>query len=96
MANIPEDKKMDHYAERSLYCIESRLDFPVQERPAFRRLRGVFAALYRAAADRSRRARERKHMMTDHQLRDIGFRRIGTGQVMHIVPIDETAASLRR
>jgi uncharacterized protein YjiS (DUF1127 family) len=52
--------------------------------------------LYRAAADRSRRARERKHLMTDHQLRDIGFRRIGTGRVMHLVPIDETAASLRR
>ncbi|MDR6289961.1 hypothetical protein E9232_002482 [Inquilinus ginsengisoli] len=34
--------------------------------------------------------------MTDHQLRDIGFRRIGTGRVMHLVPIDETAASLRR
>ncbi len=87
---------MDYDLERSLYCIESRLDSPVQDVPAFRRLRGACVALYRAAADRSRRARERKHMMTDHQLRDIGFRRIGTGRVMHLVPIDETAASLRR
>jgi uncharacterized protein YjiS (DUF1127 family) len=96
MAKISEDKKMDHNAERSFYCIDNRSDFPAHGRLALRRLRGAFAALYRAAADHGRRARERKHLMTDHQLRDIGLRRIGTGRVMHLVPIDETAASLRR
>ena len=60
--------------------------FPPRRRSPFRRLAAPVAGLWRRIAEHKRQRRVQQHLeqMTDHELRDIGLRRVGPSQFIHI------------
>lgn len=60
--------------------------FPSRRRSPFRRLAVSVAGLWRRMADHNRLRNDWLHLqeMTDHELQDIGLRRVGPRQFVHI------------
>lgn len=60
--------------------------FPSRRRSPFRRLAASIAGLWRWMADHNRLRHDWLHLdeMTDHELQDIGLRRVGPRHFIHI------------
>lgn len=57
----------------------SAISFPSRRRSPLQRLAAPVAGLWRRMAEHRRRRRDHRHLeqMTDHELKDIGLRRVG-------------------
>lgn len=64
----------------------SAISFPPRRRSPLQRLAARVAGLWRRVAEHSRRRRDHRHLeqMTDHELKDIGLRRVGPHQFLYI------------
>jgi uncharacterized protein YjiS (DUF1127 family) len=64
--------------------------FPSRRRSRFRRLAASVAGLWRRMANRNRLRHDWLHLeeMTDHELKDIGLRRVGPRQFLHISDVE--------
>lgn len=66
--------------------MRSTAGFLLRRRSPLQRLAAPVAGLWRRAAERRRMRRDQQRLeqMTDHELRDIGLRRVGPRQFIHI------------
>ena len=68
------------------YPFSSTTSFVPRRRSPLRRLSAPMAGLWRRMAEHGRLRRDLQHLqqMTDHELKDIGLRRVGPRQFLHI------------
>jgi uncharacterized protein YjiS (DUF1127 family) len=68
------------------YPFRSTTGFSPCRRSPLQRLTGPVTALWRRLTEHSRQRRDQRHLeqMTDHELKDIGLRRAGPRQFLHI------------
>jgi uncharacterized protein YjiS (DUF1127 family) len=77
---------MSVYSARPGDLHRSTTGFPSRRRSPFRRLAAAVAGLWRRMAEYNRMRRDARHLeeLTDHELRDIGLRRLGSGRFVLI------------
>jgi uncharacterized protein YjiS (DUF1127 family) len=82
----PKGSIMSVYSARPVDLHRSTTGFPSRRRSRFQRLAAAVAGLWRRMAEYDRMRRDAQHLdeLTDHELRDIGLRRIGPGRFVTI------------